>query len=213
MDDTKNDHSAGLSPIDYWRLCDELDIVQAALLLVGEDPGGTASYVEGWDVENRPNGYEAAKTALTNAVRRGAIDAVVVQQVEHDFNGNEIGPIAGTIDLRRTQVNVHSLSQWLADRGITSGFFMQGRSFGPDYLSPDHPRYAPKLAAAVRAWMEVDDPQGKSPKSALVKWLRENAREFGLSDDEGKPNELGIDECAKVANWQPSGGAPKTPGT
>ena len=206
MDDTIKDHSAGLSPIDYWRLCDELNIVQAALLLVGEDPSGTASYVESWDVENRPKGYEAAKTALTNAVRRGAI-------VEHDFNGNEIGPIAGSIDLGRTQVNVHSLRQWLADRGITSGFFIQGRNFGPDYLSPDHPRYAPKLAAAVRAWMEVDDPQGKSPKSALVKWLRENAREFGLSDDEGKPNELGIDECAKVANWQPSGGAPKTPGT
>jgi len=24
-------------------------------------------------------------------------------------------------------------------------------------------------------------------------------------------NEQGIDECAKVANWQPGGGAPRTP--
>jgi hypothetical protein len=44
-----------------------------------------------------------------------------------------------------------------------------------------------------------------------MKWLRENASEFGLSDDDGKPNETGIEETAKVANWQPGGGAPKTP--
>ena len=52
--------------------------------------------------------------------------------------------------------------------------------------------------------------KGKSAKQALVKWLREHAAEYKLSDDEGKPNELGIEECAKVANWQEKGGAPKT---
>jgi hypothetical protein len=45
-----------------------------------------------------------------------------------------------------------------------------------------------------------------------MKWLREHAAEFGLTDDDGKPNETGIEEAAKVANWQPTGGAPKTPG-
>lgn len=81
-----------------------------------------------------------------------------------------------------------------------------------DYLNPDHPRYAPKLAAAVRAWQFVTEPNGKHPKQALTKWLRDHAEEFGLVDDKGKPNETGIDEVAKVANWQPGGGAPKTPG-
>jgi hypothetical protein len=46
----------------------------------------------------------------------------------------------------------------------------------------------------------------------LLKWLREHAADFGLSDEDGKPNETGIEEAAKVANWQPGGGAPKTPG-
>jgi hypothetical protein len=46
----------------------------------------------------------------------------------------------------------------------------------------------------------------------LVKWLREHAVEFGMSDEDGKPNETGIEETAKVANWQLTGGAPKTPG-
>lgn len=80
-----------------------------------------------------------------------------------------------------------------------------------DYLDPNHPRYAPKLAAAVRAWQAVTDAGGKHPKQALAKWLRENAAEFGMTDDGGKPNETGIEEAAKVANWQPGGGAPKTP--
>jgi hypothetical protein len=58
----------------------------------------------------------------------------------------------------------------------------------------------------------VTDLKGKHPKQALVKWLREHAAELQLADDEGIPNETGIDEAAKVANWQPTGGAPKTPG-
>lgn len=85
-------------------------------------------------------------------------------------------------------------------------------SHRPEYLDPKHPRYAPKLAAAVQAWLSVGDPRGKHPKGALHAWLREHAGEFGLVDAQGKPNEQGIEECAKVANWQPVGGAPKTPG-
>ncbi|BEU50792.1 hypothetical protein MAFF211520_10840 [Ralstonia pseudosolanacearum] len=80
-----------------------------------------------------------------------------------------------------------------------------------NFLDPAHPRYAPKLAAAVSAWRAVEGGKGVSPKQAIAKWLREHAEEFGLSDANGKPNETGIEEVAKVANWQPTGGAPKTP--
>ena len=109
-------------------------------------------------------------------------------------------------------MEVESLKAFLASRGFRRGFFFPERTETPDYLDPGNPRYAPKLAAAVRAWQAVMDPAGRHPKQALAKWLRENAAEFGLTDDEGKPNETGIDETAKVANWQPGGGAPKTPG-
>jgi hypothetical protein len=33
-----------------------------------------------------------------------------------------------------------------------------------------------------------------------MKWLREHAADFGLTDEDGKPNETGIEEAAKVAN-------------
>jgi len=98
---------------------------------------------------------------------------------------------------------------------LKTGFFFPETIVSPDYLDPKHPRYAPKLAAAVLAWMATATEavtSGKSPKQALAKWLREHAADFGMTDDDGKPNETGIEEAAKVANWQLTGGAPKTPG-
>ena len=117
-------------------------------------------------------------------------------------------------DWRKITVSVNDIRDWLARRGIRSGFFFSTAADRPEYLDPNHPRYAPKLAASVHAWLATGDEDaisGKSPKQALVKWLRENAATYRLSDEDGKPNETGIEECAKVANWKEKGGAPKTP--
>ena len=54
--------------------------------------------------------------------------------------------------------------------------------------------------------------KGKSVKQALDVWLRQHANEFGLTKEDGNPNEQGIQEVAKIANWETKGGAPKTPG-
>ena len=201
--------------LDYWRLCDELSVIQAALLIAGCDSSSDADYIETWPPEQRPPGYEAAKTAISNALRRGAITGRLIPLYERDINGNACGAIEESIDLSSSRIDVESLRGWLAGRGLKTGFFFpEERDFG-DYLDPGHPRYAPKLAAAVLAWRATENESsiiGKSPKQALVKWLREHAAEFGLTDEDGKPNETGIEEAAKVANWQPTGGAPKTPG-
>jgi len=196
--------------MDYWRLSEELSVKQAALLITGTDPAD-ADNVENWSPEKRPIGYDAAKHALFHALKRGDVDGTLVPMSDYDVNGNDIGYIDGSIELNRSLVTVESVRTYLAARGFNSGFFMTVPKAAPDYLNPKHHRYAPKLAAAVGAWLAVTDVNGKHPKQALTKWLRENAAEFGLSDDEGKPNETGIEETAKVANWQPGGGAPKTP--
>lgn len=204
-----------MESLDYWRLCDELSVIESALLIAGCDPSIDAGYVEGWDREKRPLGYEAAKTAISNALRRGSINGRLVPTYERDINGSTCGIAEDAIDLAGSRVEVESLRQWLAGRGLKTGFFFpQERDFG-DYLNPRHPRYAPKLAAAVQAWRATGDASatsGKSPKQALMKWLREHAADFGMTDEDGKPNDTGIEEAAKVANWQPTGGAPKTPG-
>ncbi len=115
-------------------------------------------------------------------------------------------------DWKKTLIDVEELKNWLLARGFNTGFFFQDVvTSATDYLDPKNTRYAPKLAAAVMAWQSVTDPGRTSPKRALEKWLREHAAEFGMTDDDGNPISLAIEECSKVANWQPGGGAPKTP--
>jgi hypothetical protein len=193
-----------LVSIDYWYLCDELSVVQAALLVVGEDPASAQIEVERQRPGERPAGYDAAKHAISTALKRKKIEGDLVRQCDGS------GPIDGSIDVEESTVDVGSLRNWLSSHGMSSGFFFARESSEPGYLTPEHPRYAPKLAAAVRAWLAFEAIPGRTPKQALVKWLREHAAEFGLSDDDGKPNETGIEEVAKVANWQTGGGAPKT---
>lgn len=199
-----------MESLDYWRLCEELSIQQAALLIVDCDPSQVGDYVEQWDSNNRPKGYEAAKTALVNALRRGTIDGTIVPEQGANDYGNPFD-IPNTISIW-SLVQVDSLRAWLKSRGFHTGFFFADAADSPDYLDPTNTRYAPKLAASVRAWQAVTDPGKKSAKQALEKWLREHAAEFGLVDDEGNPINQAIEECSKVANWNQGGGAPKSGG-
>ena len=203
-----------LSSLDFWRLCDQLNIIQASLLVSGHDPSSDQKYVEGWDAEKRPLGYEAVKAALSAALISDSIKGKLRELEDYDSNGNCIGFQEDTIDLEKSVIGVADLKTWLAERGMNSGFFFPKTNNDAEFLDPNHPRYSHKLAATISAWRAMDNGgmlKGKTPKQSLEKWLRLNADRFGLSDDDGKPNEKGIEECAKVGNWQQKGGAPKTP--
>lgn len=205
------DPNVELSSFDYWRLCDELSIFECAWLLVGKDPWEQPGDLT-VDQEHQAS-FEAVKNAISRALLAGAIKGKIVPKMSRYFMEEEFAEqaIEGSVNERESLVEVESLQAWLFERGFRTGFFFSAASDAPDYLDPRNPRYAPKLAAAVRAWQAVTDLRGKTPKQALMKWLREHAAEFSLSDDEGKPNESGMEEVAKVANWLPGGGAPKTP--
>jgi hypothetical protein len=196
-----------MDALDYWRLCDELSVVQAALLIVGKDPSGLQAIIDSQAPSDMPSGYAAAKSALINAIRSKQLRANIVETGDEDFTAP---------DWHYTTVNVGDLKLWLSLRGFESGFFFPLAKRGPDYLSTDHANYSPKLAAATHAWMAISaDPElrrGKSVKQALVVWLRQHANEFGLTKEDGNPNEQGIEDVAKIANWDTKGGAPRTPG-
>ena len=98
-----------MESLDYWRLCDELNVIQAALLVVGGDPSSDASYVEGWSPENRPPGYEAAKTAISNALRISDIIGKYVPMFEFDMDKDILVAIQGSTDLDKSRVDVGSL--------------------------------------------------------------------------------------------------------
>jgi len=207
--------NSSLSSLDYWRLCDDLRVIQAALLVVGHDPSSIQNFVERKVHKDRPVGYEGAKTAISRALIRSDIQGQLVQARDYDANGNPLDFIEGSIDIEQSIVEVSSLKNWLKQRGLKPDFFFLSDVDTPNYLDPTHPRYSQKLSATITAWLEMEDEEllkGKTAKQALEKWLRENAARYGLSDEDGNPNAKGIEECAKVANWQHKGGAPKTPG-
>lgn len=116
------------------------------------------------------------------------------------------------LDFLRLSANDASRITGAATRAYSDSPTLTETPGPPAYLDPEHPRYAPKLAAAVSAWLAVEGHAGMSPKAALEKWLNDNANAFGLVNEAGKPNATGIEECAKVANWRMTGGASKTPG-
>jgi hypothetical protein len=148
------------------------------------------------------------------------VKTALVKHIEArgDF-GNHVGldRWARGTDVHRSTVSFDEVRLWLAARGHMTGFFFEKQkipiAFVPGYLDPSHPRYAPKLAAAVKAWEAVEEiakKQPKSPKTILGDWLRKHAKELDLLKADGTPNEEGMKDVAKVANWRLKGGAPQT---
>lgn len=195
--------------MDYWRLCDDLSIDEAARLLIGTDPIEFEALP--LDEPLLPNHETVVKLKAATKALIGALRKELVQGVLITLDGSP-AVLIDDIDTRKSRLEVESLRSWLRSRGINTGFFFPKGTNAPDYLDPANPRYAPKLAAAVRAWQSVTDEAGKSPKQSLTKWLRENSALFGMSNDDGMPIEQAIEDVAKVANWKLIGGAPKTPG-
>ena len=74
-----------MESLDYWRLCEQLSVSQAALLIVGEDPGETGEDLSEWEPWKLPKGYRAAMSALENAVSTGAIQATLRRRPSYSW--------------------------------------------------------------------------------------------------------------------------------
>jgi hypothetical protein len=220
-----------MDALHHWRLCDELTVLQAALLIVGEDPSVSQEFVQNWETTNRPSGYDAAFAALKNAILSNRLPATIRHAatergwIRDPMNHEAVGTDSRNVQIfynidpswDRTTVYVEDLRAWLRTRGVITGyFFPESLSSTVPYLNPQHPNYAPKLAAAINAWEAVagdtSSKRSKTAKQALLVWLRKNAAHYGLTNKDGNPNEQGIEEVSKIANWDQKGGAPRTPG-
>ena len=213
---------------DIWRLCEELTVKQAALLCAGFDPASNeGTNCEDWSPHQRPSGYEAAKHGISAALRKGKITGTHVELSYRDWDGNIEGYLPNTTDINESHVDRDSFVQWLSSRGLYPGFFFPAAAKTPGYLDPEHPRYAPKLAAVVHVWQAMEDEnlrRARSPASAMSAWLESRYKEFGLVHKQagkhkdgkaayeiGDLNGGAITQVCQVANWS-EGGAPTTPG-
>ncbi len=66
-----------MESLDYWRLCDHVSVVQAALLIVGVNPAGTEEYIAGWEPHHIPEGFTAIYAALQGAILSGGLKASI----------------------------------------------------------------------------------------------------------------------------------------
>ncbi|AUQ57704.1 hypothetical protein PhaeoP30_00763 [Phaeobacter inhibens] len=68
----------GPAPLDYWRLADELSVVDAAILITGNDPSYETEDNEGvWHQRTNYEGYSAAYKALRAAILGNKLRATV----------------------------------------------------------------------------------------------------------------------------------------
>jgi hypothetical protein len=195
--------------IERWKLADELNVYQISLLIAGFDP----SEFEKDGYGDWPQEVKMEISPFFNAIKNAArSQKFTFNEVQYQsYNEPEI-------NWNESLINIDSFCDWLRSRNFVDGFFLPNFFLDKEsdrLLDNSGDFYAPKLAAAVRAWNEVTaSPEalnGKTPKKALEIWLRKHANEYGLTNKDGNPNELGIEEICKVANWKPSGGASPTP--
>jgi hypothetical protein len=195
-----------MDPIERWKLAEELTVYQIALLLAAYDPSEFA--IDEYD--DWQDGVKKDIAPFVTSIKHAVCDKKIIAKFDRY---GEYGD--GEIKWETTNVDIVSLRQWLISRNYTDGYFIRDEAQVDKLVDPSGEFYAPKLAAAVRAWREVTaDPEatkGKTPKKALEVWLRKHANEYGLTNEDGNPNKLGIEEICKVANWKPAGGASPTP--
>lgn len=206
-----------MDEFDYWRLCDDISVFQAILLTLDINPTHHEAF--DWERGNSrfdiPAGYKALKTAIQAGIERGSIDGSIHYSLYDDFNGNINNQGERYMNLDVSQVNVWSYTKFLEEKKFKSSrFFFPDNTDNRDYLDKNHPHYSPKLAMSIKAWEAIrDNPSllnNKTAKTALTKWLKENASTYGFTDGNGDPLKQPIEEMAKVGNWNPKGGVAKT---
>lgn len=232
-----------MSDWDAMRIADVLTVVEAACCIVGVPTTqlGTNTQTDPYlirspwedesDTDDSHAVFRRVVEALRNSIKAGKLQAVKVyprkqQQLLWSGEASEGGQdLGGDVDAWTTLIDVDVLKAWLEARNIRPPFFFPIDAGEPDYLNPKHPRYSSKLAASVRAWQAMEDEnlrRAKSPVSAMTEWLATRYKEFGLIHRQdnaksgyvaGDRNDGAIKQAAQVANWQPDGGANKTPTT
>jgi hypothetical protein len=202
--------------LDFWNLCDEFAVIQAVLLIIGEDPALMHQNVPQFESSKQHNGFDATFSAIKYAINSGQLKARIRMTKGHSEFYESPDLDTRETDWSLTTIQREDLVKWLLSKNYKPPFFFEQTSDIPPYLDPKNENYSPKLAAAVRVWEAVTtDPRyannGKAPKTNIENWLISHADEFGLIKDDGGINNDAIkNQIAKVSNWKTDGGAPKS---
>lgn len=197
-----------------WLLAEELTIMQAAILLLNEDPEQFPYANSPEQEHHRPKGYSAAKQVILSALGSGKVKGKKEWQTETKYNPDGYdayeAPIEGLLCPERSTINMDSLREWLASKNVTVEQFAGLAGTSEDFLDRDDAAYSPKLAATVAAWRHVKKNaiSGVSVKQQLMDWLRENSARYWPDGMDAKVTDTFLKEAARIANWDADGGRP-----
>jgi hypothetical protein len=187
-----------------WRHADILSIRVAACLLTNTNP---AKYQNNHVL---PSDAAAMDTVITQAVKLGKIKPFeLMGWYDNGYNSqleplDQVGPNC-RISSDDTTIEVAELGRWCESKRIEHHWPKpEENKSSIGILMID--KYPAELRAAIEVFEAISgDPTAtlkQSPKSAISAWLEKHCPELTNNARE---------RVATVANWQPSGGAPKTP--
>jgi hypothetical protein len=121
-------------------------------------------------------------------------------------NTEEDVTVIRAIDWEHTKISVDGIRDWLRMKEHRSGFFEISSKVG-GFRNPEHVHYAPELHCAVDAWEALEEEDvGKNPKEEIEAWVDQHQNNYKWDYALQKAKRIG-----QVCNWNPKGGANKTP--
>ncbi len=187
---------------DYWRLLDELNVIQIVYLTLGFEPPDTrkTSTDEFFgfapiDRIQKPSGFEALFLCLKKAISNGELHTIKTETNSDHWYLEKIAK--------------NDIENWLLNQNLKPEFFFGNSSKNvhkPEYLNKNHSMYSEELAAAIETWESVlqcnpSRPKRGSRKSLIANHLKQNYSAFNQSQH---------DRITLMLNPDKAGGASKT---
>lgn len=195
--------------MELLKLADSLTTNQAACCILGIPP----SLVSFDNLTGHPSWQSRAASSFPELPFHHL--STILGIIEAAIAAGSLTPLPSDDPMfEEARIRVEELKDWLASKNRKPEFFFGSQASAvPDYLDENHPRFSHQLNAAVKAWEAIQDEElrkGKSIKAAATGWLENNYRALGLVH-KGERNNSAIERIAALINWEPTGGAPKTP--
>ena len=187
-----------------WQTVEDLSLDEAAYLISGDDP---APLRHSRKMPQAASGrwLQAMKISIQSRELPAAQVVVMGYGSLHDYKFIPAGAVGAgdVLHTGLTRISVTDFIEWCMTARVPLPWPFHGRS---TKTVADEIDYPVELQAAINAFQSIRaDPgavAGRSVKGALLAWLLANAPELSANARE---------RVATVANWQPTGGAPKTP--